>query len=250
MLNDEIASFKDVWPGGYCEGNPLDPLGSSSYVEHDKFVGYADQQAIAADKGIKAQQLGYLSTLYVTYLMCIRNQTRHKIVLEIGPGTGAWSRCILSDGATHLYALDAKSAEDNSFFSYVGAESNVRGRVTYDQVHDFSCASVPDRSIEFFFSFGCFCHLSREATAAYFDAISRKMISGARGYIMISDYAKLAAALAVDEAEKDWDRPRPGRWYNIGVAWFREMIETRGFKVIDPDIGCNLRDPVVHFERR
>ncbi|MCJ2069553.1 class I SAM-dependent methyltransferase [Methylobacterium sp. J-030] len=250
MLNDEIASFKDVWPGGYCEGNPSDPLGSSSYVEHDKFNGYADQLAIAAAKGIKARQIGYLSTLYVTYLMCIRNQTRDKIVLEIGPGAGAWSKCILGDGAKHLYALDAKSAEDNNFFGYVGASPEVCDRVTYDQVSDFSCNSVPDRGIEFFFSFGCFCHLSRDATTAYFEAISRKMISGARGFVMISDYAKLAAALAVDESAEDWDRPRPGRWYNIGCSWFRDMVEARGFRVIDPDIGCNLRDPVVHFERR
>ncbi|SEI15108.1 Methyltransferase domain-containing protein [Methylobacterium sp. 275MFSha3.1] len=249
MQNVEIASFQGVWPGGYQEGYPQDPLSQSSYSGIDQFNGYANQHEIAAEKGIKAQQIGYLSTLYVTYLMCIRNQTRGKVVLEIGPGRGAWSRCILADGAKHLYALDAVSAEDNNFFGYVGTDPEVRDRVTYDQVQDFSCACVPDGGIDFFFSFGCFCHLSRNATAAYFDAIARKMAPGARGYIMISDYAKLAAALAINESARDYDRPRPGRWYNLGLPWFREIIEARGFTVLDPDIGCNLRDPVVHFAK-
>lgn len=250
MQNAEIASFQDVWPGGYCEGNPHDPMSPSSYSDIDQFNGYADQRAIAAAKNIKAPQIGFLSMLHVTYLMCIRNQTRDKTVLEIGPGTGAWSKCILEDGAKHLYALDAKSAEDNNFYGYIGLDRQKQKRVTYDQVEDFSCRSVPDNSIEFFFSFGCFCHLSREATAAYFSSISRKMVSGARGYIMISDYAKLAAVLCIDEGAQDYDRPRPGRWYNIGLPWFIETIEARGFNVLDKDIGCNLRDPIVHFQRR
>ncbi len=148
----------------------------------------------------------------------------------------------MADGAKHLYALDAVSAEDNKLLRLCVAP--IRRSVTvwtYDQVQDFSCACVPDGGIDFFFSFGCFCHLSRDATAAYFDAIARKWLRVREGYIMISDYAKLAAALAIDESARDYDRPRPGRWYNLGLPWFREIIEAGGSPSSTPTSGANLR---------
>src|SRR5688572_8177949 len=44
-LRQELTSFHEVWPGGYYEGDPLDPAGASGYG-----------------------RLGYLSILHVVYL--------------------------------------------------------------------------------------------------------------------------------------------------------------------------------------
>ena len=30
-LSDELKSFENVWEGGYCEGEVLDPVGYSTY---------------------------------------------------------------------------------------------------------------------------------------------------------------------------------------------------------------------------
>jgi len=118
-MHAEIKAFEGLWPGGYWEGDPADPHTVSSYSAIDMNEGYASQAAVRAEKRICAEELGFLSTLHVVYLMCIRNRVRDKVVLEIGPGRGAWSKAILESGAARLFALDALSAEHNQFFPYV-----------------------------------------------------------------------------------------------------------------------------------
>jgi len=246
MVNREIESFKELWAGGYCEGNPLDPHAKSSYSVQDVLNGYCDQRApLAPDGTAIAGETGFLSTLYVTYLMTIRNRVAGKTVLEIGPGRGCWTRAMLHEGAKFIYALDALSAEHNAFFEHVGEAA--RGQVKYSVVDDFSCRDVPDGSIDFVFSFGCFCHLSRASVAQYMRSIRTKMRSGADGFIMISDYDKRDAVLRVSSNKEEDQTPSPGRWYHIGIDWFASTAQMLGFEVIDRDIGCNLRDPVVHF---
>jgi hypothetical protein len=43
-----IENFRDVWEGGYYEGNPLEPMAPSEYGA-----------------------LGYVSIIHAVYLMCI-----------------------------------------------------------------------------------------------------------------------------------------------------------------------------------
>jgi len=248
MANLEIESFKELWEGGYCEGNPLDPHAHSSYSALDALNGYSDQRARTADGTVTAEETGFLSTLYVTYLMTIRNRAAGRTVLEIGPGRGPWTQAILQDGAKFVYALDALSPEHNAFYEYIGEAS--RERVKYSVVEDFSCREVPDGSIDFVFSFGCFCHLSRASVLQYMSSIYHKMKSGADGFIMISDYDKRDKVLGVVSNKEEDLTPSPGRWYHLGTDWFVSTIESLGFEVLDRDIGCNLRDPVVHFRRR
>ena len=70
----EISRFADLWHGGYHEGDPLDPLGLSSYDD-----------------------LGYISVLHAVYQCCVRPYAvPGSTVLEIGPGRGAWTRTMLS----------------------------------------------------------------------------------------------------------------------------------------------------------
>jgi Methyltransferase domain len=248
MINPEITSFQGLWAGGYYAGDPTNPNGRSDYSEIDTRFGYADQNVIAAQKNIRAKEVGFVSTLYATYLIAIRNRVRGKTVLEIGPGRGAWTKAILSEGASLVYALDALPPEHNGFFDFIG--ENNRHVVTYVQVTDFNCEGVPDNSIDYFFSFGCFCHISRAGTKDYFANIYSKMTSGADGYVMISDYEKRDRAWGTKTSLVEDETPTPGRWYHLGDAWFCNMIEDCGFEVIDRDIGTNLRDPIVFFRRR
>jgi hypothetical protein len=252
---DEIDSFKDLWRGGYFEGDPLDPFGASGY-------------------GL----LGYLSALYVTYRICIRPYVNGSTrALEIGPGRGAWTRCMLS--AEEVWCLDALPADHNGFWKYLDNPRNVK----YFQVTDFRCEMLPGEYFDFFFSFGCFCHISPAAFEEYMTSLFPKMKRGAHGFVMIADYDKYNRALAslgstgiqlvprgrrflplrlVEAAtnklvspgprfrDKNEDMvPRAGRWYHLDTSEACATLERLGFRVVEPDVEVNPRDPIIHFAK-
>jgi len=114
-LKQEIKSFDGVWRGGYYEGDPLDPLASSTYG-----------------------QIGYVSVLHATWLRCIKPYvSQDTVALELGPGRGGWTKTLLP--AREVWALDALSAEHNHFWQYIGPQRHVR----YVQVEDLSCSILP-----------------------------------------------------------------------------------------------------------
>ena len=242
MVDPEVASFDGIWAGGYFEGDPLDPHALSHYAAIDHRNGYLLQPT-----ELTARPISYISVLYATYLLTIRNKLPERaVVLEIGPGRGGWTKALLGQSVQKLYALDALSAEHNGFWTYVGNDP----RVVYTQVGDFECTPVPDREIDFFFSFGVFCHISRRGTEAYFTSVARKMKPGATGFCMISDYDKMGKALGTVISQEEHDQPEPGRWYHLGTDWFCSLLNAKGFDVLDEDIGVIIRDPIVHFRRR
>jgi SAM-dependent methyltransferase len=252
MTHPEVAAFDGIWPGGYFEGDIKNPHGVSGYSAIDLNNGYIDQKKIRIDRQILSVELGYLNTLYVTYLLCLRNKVKGKTVLEIGPGRGAWSKVILEEGADKLYALDALSSTHNGFFEYVDPQQIFRERVEYFQVSDFNCGLPQGTMVDFFFSFGCFCHIRRPGTAEYFQNIFKVMKSGAEGYVMISDYKKMYQNVGGVFNEAEFSEGGSGTgvpWAHHGTEWFCNMIENIGFTVLDQDIGCNVRDPIVYFRR-
>jgi hypothetical protein len=258
--------FSEVWQGGYCEGDPMDPMAESSYGVY-----------------------GYNSSLHTVYLACIRGYVGPETVaLEIGPGRGAWSKTILARNCKRLYAVDAAPAEHTSFWEHVGRNE----RATYIVAKDFELAEVPDGSIDFFFSFGVFCHLRPEMCESYVRSLARKMKPGANGFLMCADFDKYNRCL--DDAEQtslkryfnrqkrlvwlpvrwgysmawglfrskvDLQRPSKNRednmcdatghasWYHWGVENACEALVNAGFEVVDADIGAVSRDPITHFRK-
>jgi SAM-dependent methyltransferase len=260
LANSFLSSFSQIWREGYYEGNPRDPMARSSY-------------------GV----FGWHSSLYLTYLACIKPYVKpDSVVIEIGPGRGAWTRAIAELDPRRIYAVDAASAEHTGFWDYLGKRSNV----DYIVANDFSLAGVPDNSADYFFSFGCFCHLRPEMCEAYVASLARKMKSGARGFLMIADYDKFNACM-MRHAETSIERAfrgrrfrlvraaywlsvkvmrrrfipdtlnkaaevshAPGAWYHWGIDRACAALEAEGFKVIDRDLGVSHRDPVIHFAKR
>lgn len=250
----ELASFEDIWPGGYFEGNPLDPMASSHYGA-----------------------MGYISVLHATYLCCIKPYvTPHVRVLEIGPGRGAWTKTML--GAREIWCLDALSAAHNGFWEYVGPAPHIH----YVKVTDFSCSEVPDDTIDFLFSFGALVHVSFEGIHQYLRSLYPKLRNGANGFIMVGDYDQYRHALEtaatrdigralgasrrgrpagllwrllgggrprVEPPVDEDDEPRPGRWYHAGVERTCALLDALGYVVVDPDVGVIPRDPIIHFRK-
>jgi hypothetical protein len=256
-LEHEISLFRDIWEGGYYEGDPLDPVGPSSYGT-----------------------VGYISVLHATYLLCIKPYVGpNTSVLEIGPGRGAWTRTFIELGAPRIWCLDARSRADNRFDSYVGRHENIH----YHQVSDFSCSVLPEDSFDYVFSFGCFCHISFAGVREYLKNLYPKMRHGAHGFVMVADYEKFNRVIHSEELNianqvlagrrnrplywafkvlnpasrlsytrsKDEDQtPVPGRWYHAGIAETCAALEEFGYAVVSPDVGTSVRDPVIHFRKQ
>ncbi len=236
----EIASFIscNVWKGGYCEGNPLNPHGAS--VSGFAFMDYKGQR---------------LSPLYVCYLECIEPYVMGKDVLEIGPGQGGWSRAILSRYPRSFTCVDGLSAEHNEFWKHVGYRDNAR----YVQVSDFSLSQIADDSIDYVFSFGAFCHISPLLIREYLKNLYPKLRHGAQCFIAYADYAKYAEYYAKqygdinpnivveDEFEHYHQPPGCGRWYHLGIDRAEAMLSELGYTVISADMQANERDPIMHF---
>lgn len=252
-LKDELDSFQELWAGGFYEGNPLDPLARSFYGP-----------------------LGYVSTLYATYLRCIKPYVSKDVnSLEIGPGRGAWTKALLP--SREVYALDALPEEHNHFYQYLGHPDHVK----YFQVTDFSCEVLPDDHFDYLFSYGCLCHVSFDGISEYAANIYPKMKRGSNCFWMIADYEKYNDAIAHQYDLSIWralmprtkknapmkallwlfmklqkqdpmpadpnDDPRPGRWYDAGIERTTSMLTELGYRVVDRDVGTCVRDPIIHF---
>jgi phospholipid N-methyltransferase len=259
MAESFLRKFSTTWKGGYFEGDPTDPMSSSSY-------------------GV----FGYHSQLYLTYMCCIKPHIGpDTVVLELGPGRGAWTKAIAELGPKQIFAVDVVAPEYAGFWDYVGCRQNVRHIV----VDDFSLSGIPDRSVDYFFSFGCFCHLKPEMCISYIDSLASKMKAGANGFLMIADYDKYNACRSdyrgcsiwralgsrrfvltrlvfslcfnlfpgkFSRSKLDKSEPEstsPGAWFHFGVDRACEALSKAGFRVVERDMRLNHRDPIVHFVR-
>jgi hypothetical protein len=258
-VSNFLDQFSHLWAGGYYEGDPLDPMAESNY-------------------GI----YGYNSALLTVYLACIRPYVHGRTVaLEIGPGRGAWSKTILRRNPAKLYAVDAAPAEHTRFWEYVGRDP----RVEYIVARDFTLSNIPNSSVDFFFSFGVFCHLRPEMCAAYVGSLASKMCPGANGFLMIADFdhynrcldeaertsvlrfflsqsrkvwlpTKLALYLSWRLFRRKMDLARVSRqaegdtdWYHWGLDAACASLTNHGFDIVDRDIRAISRDPIIHFRK-
>ena len=255
-----IKNFRNIWGGGYYEGNPLEPLAPSEYGA-----------------------LGYLSIIHAIYLMCIKPYVDGTTsVLEIGPGRGAWTKCFVERGAKKIACVDAAPAEHTGFWECVGKHENV----DYHVAEDFSLSMIEDSSIDYFFSFGVFCHIHPSGVEKYLQALSTKMRSGTHGFLMIADYEKYNKAVSQPDRytfgnmfvgrrfipmKITWSavysvvsplRFRPKdinesaaidtaglRWFHLGADNAARLLKQSGFEVVDQDIGISHRDPILHFKK-
>ena len=238
----EKSFFANQWPGGYCEGNPLDPKSKSSY---DKFgVGTFD---------------GY-SVLYQTYKACIEPYINpESVVLEIGPGRGCWTKTMLQ--AKEIWVLEAQPAKWTGFYEYTG-----RPDIKYIEIQDVSCKELPLDRFNYMFSFGCFCHLSKVTVISYLENLFNKLQVGCNCFLMISDYDQYAnsvgnihsfigksdsAANVVRYLSGDYhENPKPVRWYNNNKSFVLRQLTRMGYTVLKEDVGTVPRDPIIYFTRK
>ncbi|HEX8414705.1 MAG TPA: class I SAM-dependent methyltransferase [Sphingomicrobium sp.] len=255
-LQSQLSSFQTIWKGGYYGGDPRHPTQCTEYGP-----------------------LMLISSHYAIVKTLIEPNVRSgSRVLEIGPGRGGWTRAFKD--ATEIYCLDALSAEHNSFWNLVG-EVN-RDRIKYFQVRDAKLTECPDDAFDFLFSFGAFCHMPQEIREDYFRNMFGKAKSGAVGVFMFADFDKFNVAYtdlsqtrttsltllglramirwyggrllsnfrkSEGLLDKNDTEARPGRFFHGGIRETSAFLEQVGWEVLSPDIGLNLRDPIVVFRK-
>jgi len=101
---------------------------------------------------------------------------KDKEVLEIGCGSGYWTR-FLCQNSKQVSAIDLiPKPFDAINFTYFENTDN-----------QFNCGSIKDESIDFVFSFGVFCHFSLSACEEYIKDIMRVLKFGGSAILMYSD---------------------------------------------------------------
>jgi SAM-dependent methyltransferase len=117
-------------------------------------------------------------------------------VLEIGPGGGRWTAELLDRKVHHLIAVDlAERCIDLCRERFAGAP-NLELHVNDGRDLSF----VPDRSIDFVWSFDVFVHIEAPEVEQYFREFARVMKPGARGSV---HYASIDRAQN-DDARFGW----------------------------------------------
>jgi SAM-dependent methyltransferase len=149
--------------------------------------------------------------------------------LEIGPGGGRWTRYLLSFGKLYvvdyhpelLQQLRSNFEEPNMTF--------IRNKGT-----DFP--DVPEESVDFVFSFGCFVHLDANLIDAYLRNIRHILKQGGNAVIHYSDQTKVMAQINVGFSDNTPER-------------MRRMVLNSGFRILEEDLTTMWHSSIVRFGR-
>ena len=261
---NEIEFFSDLWKGGYYSGDPMDPVGRSDYGD-----------------------MGYISVHHATYQVCIRPYVGpDKFVLEIGPGRGSWTQTMLN--AKEIWCLDALSAEHNKFWEYVGVENEKKVKYIevedfscgnlpegyFDFLFSFGtfCHITWEAQCEYYRNL--YSKLRPGANAmimfADFDKYNNAVLNFKRlrvrkinGNVLFSSARDIFSAIRsyperimrggtnapFPLLDKNDKTPAPGKWHHAGINETCRALKSMGWDVINPDVGLNLRDPIIHFRK-
>ena len=232
-MEQEIAFFKEqnYWPLGYWEGNPLDPSAvPRSLINNQQHLGFA-----------KSNGKPYLN---IVYQECIKPYITPDInVIEIGPGRGTWTKCMLS--ANEIHTLDVAEATPG-FWANVKTDAY---KVKYNVVRDFSCSELPNNYFDYMFSFGCLCHVSFDGVTEYAKNVFNKLKPGANCFWMIADEEKFS---------KDTGNTVnfPSKFNNSRVGFYKQnipetcsMLKDVGYEIVAEDLDIIFRDPIIHFKK-
>lgn len=186
---------------------------------------------------------GYSQNYSEDFIECIKSHASlDKICLEIGPGGGYWTK-ILGKLFKKVYALDVANISLDL--------PNTEFRCVPNR--DFNCTTIQDNSIDFVWSFGCFCHLSYDANKQYFRSINRVLKVGGCGIITLANWDRFDIWKNRNPREKAKkfinlnENPIGGAWFYNDLEMAKDSVEQAGltFKELMP----HFRDTVAYIEK-
>jgi len=178
--------------------------------------------------------------------LCINPYVKNAVVADIGTNGGGWLLRML-DEAKECHGVDIQSPEHTGFWRYMPA--NHHEKITYHQVHDFSCGNIKNNTLDFVFSHDVFCHISFSGAVEYLKTFFVKCKPGANLMIAIADRNKYKSESGKQKLMRtagfsNWEdfaddfdgEPVTGRWYFYGPDMFSKEAQKIGFEVISKDV--------------
>lgn len=159
--------------------------------------------------------------------------------LEIGCGRGFWTShlAFLFRTVTCLDVIARPSVLDFSNVAYIEVGDR-----------NFTCSGVADCCMDFVFSFGLFCHLSKNAGEEYLRGMARVMRPGARALIAFANWQR-HPTLPKDGQRFANERQFDGAtWFYCDVEQAKEMVANAGF-VDFQDAIPQFRDTLAIFTK-
>jgi hypothetical protein len=169
------------------------------------------------------------------------------VVLELGPGNGAWSRAILK----HIPQGQLITVDYQDVTQWLDPDQ-YGGRLIPHQVTDNSFSCIEDGSIDFLWSMGVMCHNNQTHIREIQSGAYPKMKSGAYGCHQYANWDKLdrygwrrGGVPAEFRNQKDDDIwwPRNTQQDMVSLS-----LDT-GWSVIKPDLGLLRRDSIIQLRR-
>lgn len=160
---------------------------------------------------------------------------KQHVALEIGCGRGVWTANCLSPNFQKVICLDVIPKSD-----WIASLPNVE----YVELPDrnFSCLGVEDNSIDFVWSFGCFCHLSMDAVREYLKSLFKKVKVGADLVCMFGNWPKHPFNRNVVYT------PDQCPWFYQDLELVQQAVKSAGF-VDFKDMLPGFRDTIAHFKK-
>jgi pimeloyl-ACP methyl ester carboxylesterase len=160
-------------------------------------------------------------------------------ILEIAPGFGRWTR-YLKEHCKRLHVVDPDERCIAACRSRFAADSHLSYHVNDGR----SLAMIPDRSIDFVFSFDSLVHVSRDAVEAYIDQFPKKLTDDGIAFIHHSNLGEYASRMAERFPERvrklltktkvlESDHQRDP---NMTAELFRVLCAEQGLKCIRQEI--------------
>jgi SAM-dependent methyltransferase len=169
-------------------------------------------------------------------------------VLELGPGSGSWTRALLK----HVPHGEVHTVDFQDVRGWIHPQPG-SGRLVCHQVSDNSFAGLPAASFDFFWSFGVLCHNNAEHIREIFRNVLPKMKPGGRAAHEIGDWHKL------DQLGWGLRWGVPARFKSLpddAIWWPRNSAEQtcrlaleEGWEVVERDLGVLRRDSLCVFRK-
>ena len=169
----------------------------------------------------------------------IREYLPARTILEIAPGFGRWTH-YLKEHCERLHVVDPDSRCIEACRRRFADDS----RLVYHVNDGQSLSMIPDRSIDFVFSFDSLVHVSRETVEAYVCQLKDKLNDDGAGFIHHSNLGEYASPIAdrlprrvkkflvkARVLDRDHQRDR-----EMTAEMFRSFCEAHGLKCVRQEL--------------
>lgn len=138
-------------------------------------------------------------------------------VLEIAPGFGRWTRFLLPASERYVGVDLSELCVQKCKEHFAGVP-----HATFVRNDGRSLSNVPDRSVDFVFSFDSLVHVELEVVGAYVEQVVRKLATSGAAFLHHSNGLAVGAAEAAKHA----------RAADVSTQAVREVVERSGGRVL------------------